>query len=52
LDEIADQVRGLGVEPDRRELRPHAVLISERRYDEDAVGSDPLQPPMPPSGDA
>jgi hypothetical protein len=32
LDEIADQVRALGVEPDRKELRPHAVLISERRY--------------------
>jgi hypothetical protein len=41
LDEIVDQVRALGVEPDRKELRPHAVLISERRY---AAGVGPDDP--------
>lgn len=31
LDELAEQVRSIGVEPDREALRPHAVLISNSR---------------------
>jgi hypothetical protein len=42
LDEIVTQLRGIGVEPDRRALRPHAVLISQRHY---YVNADLDQPP-------